>query len=152
MKRHHAVIASALLVLIAGCSILLKEHRNGIVGVWTGKGIITGGGITQEWEMTLKFNEDSTMSLTYEREDRKTITLRGKYTADISTRPAQIDIFNYGFPKGSTYCGSAIAEFPSNKSMNMFCVFGTCGGITPPQDFSRIPAHNRQLYMELERK
>lgn len=151
MKRRHAVIASALLVLIAGCSILHKEHRHGIVGTWTGKGIVTGGGITQEWEMTLKLNEDLTMSLTYEREDRKTITLRGNYTANISTHPAQIDIFNYGFPKGSTYCGMAIAEFPSNKSMNMFCVFGSCGGITRPPDFIRIPAHNRQLYMELKR-
>ena len=152
MRRRHAVLSAVLIVLIAGCSILRKEHRQGIAGTWTGKGIVTGGGITQEWNMTLQLNEDSTMSLTYERKDRKTITLRGNYTADISTHPAQIEIFNYGFPKGTTYCGMAIVEFPNNKSMNMSCIFGTCGEITRPSGFIRIPEHNRQLYLELTRK
>ncbi len=152
MRLRHAVLSTVLIVLIAGCSILRKEHRQGIAGTWTGKGIVTGGGITQEWNMTLILNQDSTMSLTYEREDRKAITMRGNFKADLSTHPAQIDIFNYGFPKGTTYCGMAIAEFPNSAGMNISCVFGTCGAITRPSEFIRRPEHNRQLYLELKRQ
>lgn len=152
MKKECAVFLAVLLFLFAGCSILQKERKQSVIGTWTGKGIVANRGVHRDWDVTLTFGEDSTMTLSYGTGDQK-ITLGGSYTVDLSKRPARIDITNYGFPKSDTrYCCLAIAEFPEISRMSISGLLGQCGKISRPTEFNRNPSDHRQLYLELTKK
>ncbi|MFC1528557.1 hypothetical protein ACFL5B_01465 [Candidatus Latescibacterota bacterium] len=134
-------------MLFAGCSILRKEQKQGIVGTWTGKGIYV-----KDSDVTMTFSEDMTMTLTYDMGD-KIYILNGNYTANLSKNPALIDIFNFGFSKSETsICCMAIAEFPIMNKMNIYGLIGQCGEISRPTEFNRNPSDRHQLYLELMKK
>ncbi len=152
MKQHYAAFSVALLILFNGCSILRKEHNEDIVGVWAGKGVVASGSVRQDWDVTVAFNKDMTLTLSYARDDKK-IVFHGNYTADLSQYPAVIDIRNFGPGKGdSPYCCMAIAEFPAMNRMNISGLIGKCGEVSRPAEFIRDPSHHRQLNFELTKR
>ena len=147
MKQQCVVLSVVLLILFAGC----KEQKQGIVGTWTGKGIVGYQGNRQNWDITLTFSEDMTLTLLYEMGDRKYM-FNGNYTADLSKNPALLDIRNFGLTKDTSYCCMAIAEFPAINKMNICGIIGQCGEISRPAEFNRNPTDNHQLYHELTKK
>jgi len=131
---------------------LRNEHKHNIIGAWTGKAFVAHQGIQKEWDAALTFNEDMTVSLSYDINGKQVI-LTGNYTANLMKHPALIDIHNFGFPKGKTfYCCLAIAEFPIINTMNISGIIGECGKVSRPAQFNRNPSNNHQLYLELTRK
>jgi hypothetical protein len=152
MKQPYVVLSSVLLILLVGCNSSREEHRQDLVGIWTGKGIVGYQGSHQEWDVTLTLNENMTLTLLYESGERKFL-FNGDYTVDLSQRPALIDIRNFRFPKTDiSYCCMAIAEFPSINTMNICGIIGRCGEISRPTEFNRNPTDNHQLYHELRKK
>ena len=151
MKKQFLVLSALLLILFVGCSILRREHKQDIVGVWTGKAMVAYRGTIHAYDVTLTFGEDKTLSLSYDMGDKK-LTLSGNYTSDLSKNPALIDILNFGFPKGNKYCCMAIAEFPTINKMNISGLIGQCGEISRPTEFIRKPSDRHQLYLELKKK
>ncbi|MHB9031369.1 MAG: hypothetical protein ACYC9O_21580 [Candidatus Latescibacterota bacterium] len=152
MKKQHVIPLVVLMLLSIGCSILQKERKQDIIGIWTGKATVAHQDISKNYDATLTFREDMTMTLTYVINGNN-VTLNGNYTADLLKRPAQIDIRNLGFPKSKTfYCCLAIAEFPMKNKMNISGLLGQCGEISRPAEFNRHPSNNHQLYLELVKK
>ena len=152
MKKQCTVLSAVLLILFVGCSILRKEQKQDIVGTWIGKGIVGYQGNHQDWNVTLTFSKDMTLTLSYEMGDKKYL-LKGNYTANLSKHSALINIINFGILKSDmSYCCMAIAEFPAENKMNICGIIGQCGEVSRPTEFNRNPSYNYQLYHELTKK
>ncbi len=145
MKKHYAIITTLLLVMFIGCSIMGMKTKKSIVGIWTGKG-------RQDSEVTLTFNEDMTMIMSFNM-DNNEFTMNGKYTVDFSQEPVTIDLLDIEFSQGDmTLSCLGIAEFPTEGKMNIYGLFGQSGDINRPTEFNRNPSERRQLYLELTKK
>ncbi len=145
MKKQSIVLIALLFILLTGCSMMGMKAQKSIVGVWTGEG-------RQGSEVTLTFNEDMTMTMSFDMGDNE-FTMNGKYTADLAKSPVTIDLLDIEFPQGDmTISCSAIAEFPAEGKMNIYGLFGQSAEVTRPTEFNRNPSERRQLYLELTKK
>jgi hypothetical protein len=151
MKKQCMVLSAALLILFVGCSILHKGHKQDIAGTWTGEAIVAYQGNSKVYDVILTLGKDTAMTLSYDI-GGKILTFTGNYTADFSKKPVQIDILNFGFPKGDKYCCMAIAEFPMINKMNISGQIGKCGEVSRPTKIIRNPTDNHQLNLELTKK
>jgi len=139
------------LALLAGCGVLWNAPKPGLAGIWTGKAVVGHEGVRREWDVTLTFNDNGTFILIYKMDGKNTHEFKGTYTADLSRRPAAIDI-TFRFPNNTSSCCLAIAEFPAAGKMNICGLIGGCGRVSRPASFNRNPSNNHQLYHELTKK
>jgi len=124
------------MLIVTSCSMMGMKKAESIVGIWTGKG-------SQGSEVTMTFKEDMTMSMSFDMGDNE-FTMNGKYTADLSKNPAEIDFLDIEFSQNDmTFGCMAIAEFPTEGKMNIYGLFGQSGEITRPTEFNRNPSERR---------